>query len=139
MSSNADAIEVRDLVRAPLLTIRQPWAGLIASGTRPIEIRSRAIRYRGPMWVHSAIGPAHPDKVPAGGPQHVRGAVLGLVHVVDCVPAADYPDPQWSEPHGFAWVLERARLIEPVPARGRLAFWYADLTLAAQLADALTA
>lgn len=36
------------------LTIRQPWASLIAAGVKTIETRSWSTRYRGPLAIHAA-------------------------------------------------------------------------------------
>lgn len=41
------------------LTIRQPWASLIAAGVKTIETRSWSTRYRGPLAIHA--GRATPD------------------------------------------------------------------------------
>ena len=38
------------------LTITQPWATLVANGSKRIETRSFAIKYRGPIAIHAAKG-----------------------------------------------------------------------------------
>ena len=47
------------------LTIRQPWASLIAVGVKTIETRSWSTRYRGPLAIHA--GKATPDGLWEGG------------------------------------------------------------------------
>ena len=42
------------------LTIRQPWASLIALGVKTIETRSWPTRYRGPIAIHAGL--RHPYK-----------------------------------------------------------------------------
>ena len=37
-----------------MLSIRQPWASLIASGAKGIENRSWPTRYRGPILIHAS-------------------------------------------------------------------------------------
>ena len=37
----------------PALSIRQPWAELILSGRKTIEIRTWSTSYRGPLWLHA--------------------------------------------------------------------------------------
>lgn len=50
------------VVRA--LTVRQPWASLIALGTKRIETRSWSTRYRGPLAIHAgAHRPEHLSRV----------------------------------------------------------------------------
>ena len=46
------------------LTIRQPWASLIAAGVKTIETRSWSTKYRGPLAIHA--GKAAPCSVFAG-------------------------------------------------------------------------
>lgn len=47
------------------LTIRQPWASLIAAGVKTIETRSWSTKYRGPLAIHA--GKATPDGLWEGG------------------------------------------------------------------------
>jgi hypothetical protein len=41
------------------ITIRQPWAQLIAAGLKTIETRSWPTKYRGPLAIHAGLRP-HP-------------------------------------------------------------------------------
>ena len=43
------------------LTIRQPWASLIAAGVKTIETRSWSTKYRGPLAIHA--GKHKPERV----------------------------------------------------------------------------
>jgi len=47
------------------LTIRQPWASLIAAGVKTIETRSWSTSYRGPLAIHAGKHPAAPPSEPA--------------------------------------------------------------------------
>ncbi len=47
------------------LTIRQPWASLIAAGVKTIETRSWSTRYRGPLAIHA--GKHKPQRDPDDG------------------------------------------------------------------------
>lgn len=38
------------------ITIRQPWASLIASGYKKYEFRSWPTKYRGPIYIHAGSG-----------------------------------------------------------------------------------
>lgn len=44
------------------LTVRQPWASLIAMGAKTIETRSWQTRYRGRILIHAAKGPPTYDE-----------------------------------------------------------------------------
>lgn len=129
------------------LTVRQPWAFLIVEGEKKIEWRSWATKYRGQIVITSSA-----RKPPAGCllwddeplPQEklICSAALGLVNLVDCRPftaddlhdafMADWPE---EEPvSGYAWVLENARKIEPVPVKGKLNLWRMDDSISLSLA-----
>ncbi len=98
------------------LSVRQPWADLIASGKKTIEMRSRPTRYRGPLVICSTkVG-----KVP--------GTTRCIVDVVDCreftrkdaAAACWKPDRAPGTPYAFSWVLANVRPVTQRPVRGRL-------------------
>ena len=41
------------------ITLRQPYASLVAIGAKPHETRSWATSYRGPIAIHAGVKPAH--------------------------------------------------------------------------------
>ena len=119
------------------LTLTQPWATLIALGSKQYETRSWSPRYRGPLLIHAAKSyPRYaqdfasteftlgrlPGRIP-------RGALIAVVDLVDVEPTRDvagqvsalerlYGD--YGEGR-FAWRLENVRLLhEPIPYRGAL-------------------
>lgn len=47
------------------LTVRQPWASLIAAGVKSIETRSWSTAHRGPLAIHAAV--RDPNKPSLGG------------------------------------------------------------------------
>lgn len=87
------------------LTIRQPWAQLIALGVKTIETRSWATKYRGPVLIHAGkVEPAAETRLGpwitwAGeilntdtddGPVEMAlGAVAAVADLVDCVPIVE--------------------------------------------------
>lgn len=93
------------------LTIRQPWASLIAHGVKTIETRSWSTEYRGPLAIHAgkhrpahdeAVGDWYWDEVHYDGqivyrygPQ-VRpgglGAVVATCTLADVVPMIELAD-----------------------------------------------
>src|SRR5262245_57524232 len=95
------------------LSVRQPWASLIASGKKTIEVRSWRTHYRGPLLICAA-------KRPIGlGPVGVAMAVVNLLDVrrfnPDDSPAACVE----ATPDVFAWVLSDVRRIDPFPVTGK--------------------
>ncbi len=133
------------------LTVKDPWATLIAIGAKQIETRSYRTRHRGLVALHSSKAFSSEDQAlcfqepvrsaleragmrsPADLP---RGAVIAVAEIVGC---NQVPDGQgWegsipSEPErsfGFyspgrwMWRLQGVhRLPEPVQCRGMLGLW----------------
>ena len=103
------------------LTIRQPWASLIAQGDKTIEIRSWRTHYRGPLLI-TASGktddPAQPD-LP-------RSCTICIVDLVDCRQATDADgagacNEPW--PDDYAWILANPRPVAELPVKGKLSIW----------------
>jgi len=93
------------------LSVRQPWANLIASGQKTIETRTWQTSYRGELLIVSS---RRPDIYPAG-------CALAIVTLVDCRPmrSIDWIDACCDPyPGAFAWVICDVRKIDPIPTRG---------------------
>lgn len=90
------------------LTIRQPWASLIAAGVKTIETRSQRTHHRGPLAIHAGLHrPVEGEDVgdwwwcwdvdqgvivrQRKWAQHPAplGAIVAVVNVVDCLPVHD--------------------------------------------------
>ena len=128
------------------LTLTQPWATLVALGSKNVETRSWRTHYRGPLAIHAAKGfPAAArqfaeqqralDRLPTPLP---LGALLCTVELIDCQPTTliapsltplerlygDYSPDRW------AWLFDPNSLrvlATPTPATGSLGLWTADL------------
>ncbi len=120
------------------LSVRQPWAWLIASGIKDVENRSWKTNFRGRVYIHagakfdmSALKDSRIKTVEYGGLVTVRqcysifwmslewksGAIIGEVDIIDCVTESD--SPWFSGPYGF--VLANAVLYEtPIACKGQL-------------------
>lgn len=118
------------------LTVRQPWASLIASGEKRVETRPMRTKHRGPMAIHAGLswGPAQRALASRLGVEVAPvGAVVCVVNVVDCVRMTPDTIEQASErerelgdwrPGRWAWHLENPRPLSAlVPAKGRLGVW----------------
>lgn len=137
-----------------ILTVRQPWAWAIIHGGKNVENRVRNIAgdYRGPVLIHvaqqvdlaafsgqsaaltgaaNAYNEANTD-VLKSGPWHAdRGAIIGVVDLVDSHPVESCIEQQqdgdwlvcseWAERAGHHLVFENPRALdEPIPYRGAL-------------------
>lgn len=91
------------------LTIRQPWASLIALGVKTIETRSWKTDYRGPLAIHAGAAHVHhgnffmlarraktAGQLTFDQEQTIRyaevpfGAVVATANLVDCLPISTY-------------------------------------------------
>jgi ASCH domain len=98
------------------LSIKQPWANLIASGKKTIETRLWDTKYRGPLLIVSS---RTPRIEPAG-------FALAVGELVDCrrMTKCDEVAAQCEiYPNAFAWVLASVRRITPFPVKGRLGLY----------------
>lgn len=102
------------------LSVKQPWAELIARGEKTIEVRGNCTRHRGPLLIVSCKEPN----------VWVTGCTIAVVDLVDCRPMtrADEGAALRKNRRGQkAWVLENPRRVEPVPVTGRLGVYDVDL------------
>ncbi len=129
------------------LTLTQPWATLVALGTKTLETRSWRTDYRGPLAIHAAKTIRANDREfcrRAAVAQLLRdraiddvaalpsGCVIATAVLRDVVPVGRFSRAGLSvynlvfgdfSAGRFVWILDEARVIEPVPARGSLGLW----------------
>lgn len=71
------------------LTVRQPWASLIAAGVKTIETRSRRTSHRGPLVIHAGLAKPPSCKVCGGsgiiGVGSIHDGSLAASECPDCV------------------------------------------------------
>lgn len=97
------------------LSIKQPWASMIADGEKTIETRTWPTRYRGELALCASATPR------GQGPTR---AVLAVANLVSCRPMVEADEGRACcdiYPGAFSWVLANVRrLAEPVPIKGQL-------------------
>lgn len=148
-----------------ILTVRQPWAWAIIHAGKNVENRTRNIAgaYRGTVAIHAGLTAIdHHDAlwdrhlfrnalastVDRDG-MSVRGAILGVVDLVDTHPVFDCITQQrdgdwhvcsnWAERSGWHLVLENPRpLAAPITYRGGLGLRRLTATTEQQILEALT-
>jgi hypothetical protein len=114
----------------PALSVWQPWAELIVSGRKPLEIRAWQRSYRGRIWIHAG---KHVDEALDArfGLRHpFRGGFIGSAELTSIELLDEHRWEQWRHLHHdsgpfkigmLAWVLAHPkRLARPVPAPGDL-------------------
>lgn len=112
------------------LSIKQPWASLIASGRKTIELRSWRTHYRGPLVICAGSRPWKGLK-----PDGPLGVTVGVVELVDVrlathadANAAGLPDGVEVPDGWYAWCLDQARPVAHVPVKGRLGIFDLPVT-----------
>ena len=125
------------------LSIRQPWAWLIAHGHKPVENRTWPTAYRGDLLIHASkvfdaeglasVVANFPHLKPALPQQYELGGVVGCAQLLNCV--STHPSPWFTGPYGF--VMYSPRAIGFVPAKGALGFF--DLAISEALHSSLHA
>ena len=100
------------------LSVKQPWAELIARGTKKVEFRTWKVDFRGELLIVASKGRQNetceengidPDAVP-------YGKAVCVVDLVDVVESGEAPGE-------YDWKLENPRRVEPVEIRGYAAIY----------------
>ena len=102
------------------LSMKQPWANLIASGKKTIETLKWKTRYRGNLLIVSS---KKPNIEPAG----CAVAVVTLVDCRDMIIADEEAACCRLYPCANAWVLSNIKPVEPFPVKGELGIFDVDL------------
>ena len=101
------------------LSLRQPWASLIANGHKTIETRTWRTRYRGPLAIHASM---RPYARPTHRRHRRRGAWL-----YDCRPMVVSDDEEQAcialYDRANAWLLANVKPMPLIPCKGRLGLW----------------
>lgn len=131
------------------LSIKQPWASLIAHGIKNIENRTWKTKFRGRIFIHASAKDAgalyellnekqieamsnHWTAAPPF-PDRPISAIIGEVDIVDCI---ENHKGIWAEPSEFGlgfepdkiiyhWVLANPVLYDKpiLNVKGKLSFW----------------
>jgi len=127
------------------LSIKQPFAHLVATGQKTLEIRSRKTNFRGDILICSSkkvYDGFVMSKTTYGSnltnakfetsrlnsndvTTAITGHALAILRLVDCREMRDNYEDERDSRHefikeSFVWVLEKPRLIKPFPVSGKL-------------------
>src|ERR1700748_2221347 len=91
--------DVRPVEQFPALSIQQPWAELIMSGRKTIEVRTWWNEYRGPLWIH--VGKKADAELCRmfGLSNAYRGGFIGRVTLSAIVQFDETRWSRWSDRH----------------------------------------
>lgn len=117
------------------LSIRQPWAWLIANGHKNFENRLWSTSYRGPCCIHAAksmtrkeweVAEAFAQRILGASfilpdPENLQyGGIIAVANITEMVPAEHLQEPQGWLTGPWGWRLENVKEVEFVPLRGAL-------------------
>jgi len=116
--NRADAFITQILNKGTMkaLSVKQPWANLIATGIKTIETRTWATRYRGDLLIVSSRSP----KI------EPAGCAIAIIRIVDCRPMVKEDETAAGcrlYSGAYAWILSDVRAIEPFPVKGKLGIY----------------
>jgi hypothetical protein len=102
------------------ISIREPWATLIAEGKKTIEVRSWPTKYRGELLICASQKPKGQNS----------GMAVAIVNLVD-VRLMKKGDEKKALCELFtdcySWILKDVKKIEPFPVKGKLGFYDIDV------------
>lgn len=137
------------------LSIKQPWASIIAHGIKDIENRTWATKYRGTIYIHASSKPSFSNltlnlthdqidqivlnrsfPLDARNEKYLKSAIIGTVDIVDCVINHTSIWAEATETSAgyvidhiiYNWVLaNRVLFEEPIlNVKGKLSLWEFD-------------
>lgn len=124
-----------------VLTIKQPFASLIAEGYKEYEFRTWKTKYRGPLLIHAGLGVDKEamkryEKLNLNYP---KGKIIAKVNLTDCLDVDNnlkrklkeknylvYQGAINSNKKEYALKLENVEKIEEISIKGKLSFWDYD-------------
>lgn len=122
-----------------IITLKQPWATLVAEGIKNIEFRSWKTNYRGKILIHAGIGidKEAMKKYEYLGFEYPTGYIIAETEIIDCL----YLDDELNEyiisqnniaygskyRTGYAWILSNTKKINSnIKIKGQLGIWNID-------------
>ena len=121
-----------------VITIKQPFASLIAEGYKEYEFRSWKSSYRGELYIHAGQGI---DKEAMKRFEYLNleyptGQIIAKCNMTDCVLIDDkmkeflkekdpivYKGVLTTTEKTYGFQLEKVEKIKPIPTKGKLSLW----------------
>ncbi len=114
-----------------VLTIKEPYATLIALGIKKYEFRSWKTNYRGDVYIHA--GKTFYPNCSDFKFKFRPGEIVAIATIIDVIPLnneigqqihQENPKVYGFHNNGYAWVLNNIRLIEDnKKTKGKLGLW----------------
>lgn len=124
------------------ITIKQPWASLIANGYKEYEFRTWNTKYRGPILIHAGKGIDKKalEKFKEYNLDYPQGKIIAKANLTDSI----YVDDKFvsivsqknplvydgiihkGDWEGYGFKLENIEKINPIEINGKLSLWDYD-------------
>lgn len=125
-----------------VITVKQPYASLIASGYKEYEFRTWRTKYRGDILIHAGKGVDKKamEKFESLNLEYPLGCIIAKAKVTDCIYVDDAfrdflfkkdsliysgvsRDSNWN---GYGFKLEDIEMVDPIYVNGKLSLWDYD-------------
>ena len=125
-----------------VITIKQPFASLIAEGIKEYEFRTWKTKYRGELLIHAGKGidKKAMKKFKKYNLEYPSGCIIAKVNLTDCIEIDSkartilkdknslvysnvIENTDWK---GYGFKLENVEKIKPIPINGKLSLWDYD-------------
>lgn len=114
-----------------VLSLKQPYAELVVSGKKKIELRKWNTKFRGEFLVHASKSPDKEAMKRFGFSELPCGFIVGKAKLVDVKKYSTKEEhakdknlhlasTDWGD---YGFVLEDAQRVESIKANGKLNFW----------------
>jgi len=118
-------------IKMKTLSLKQPFAELIVSGKKTIELRNWNTKFRGKFFIHASKIPDSKSMKKFGFDKLPVGAIVGKAELIEVKKYEEekehkkdrsrhLADSSWGK---YGFVLKNAKRIKPVEAKGKLGFW----------------
>ena len=121
------------------ITIKQPFASLIAAGLKEYEFRTWKTNYRGEILIHAGkcIDKEAMKKFESLRLEYPIGCIIAKAKLTDCVPVTEAVKEELREENflvysgttesadwnGYGFKLENVETVEPIFVNGMLGLW----------------
>ena len=125
------------------ITIKQPFASLIAAGIKEYEFRTWKTNYRGEILIHAgkSIDKDAMKKFDFLNLDYPTGCIIAKAKLTDCVPITEAVKEELREKNflvysgttesagwnGYGFRLENVETMEPIFVNGMLGLWEYDV------------
>ena len=125
-----------------VITIKQPFASLIAEGLKEYEFRTWKTKYRGEILIHAgkSIDKKAIKKFEKYNLDYPTGCIIAKVNLTDCIKIDDEARKMLKEKNplvyssiikhtewnGYGFKIENVEKIKPIFINGKLSLWDYD-------------